>query len=69
MTIIPFDMASDTGYVNSTEKEYAIGIIGITDIPTNTRFREKRNRFLYGKVQKANGIEQQAMIMIVLKIA
>jgi hypothetical protein len=54
MTIIPLDIASVRGYVNSTAKAYDTGMIGTTVIPINARLTENRGTLLEGRVYIPN---------------
>ena len=56
--IIPFEMASGTGNVNSTAKALLTGAAGIPAKPMNAVFTEKSQTFPVGKVKFAAIREQ-----------
>lgn len=68
--IIPLDMASGVGYVNSTAKANAIGVIGIVAKPITATFIPKRIAFPVGseKIDRAVLIIPKRAINIIINL-
>ena len=69
MFIMPFDMASGTGKVNSTAKALLTGAAGIPAKPMNAVFNEKSHTFPVGKVKFAASREQTDSMAVAKRVS
>ncbi len=69
MFIIPFEMASETGNVNSTAKALLTGAAGIPANPMKAVFTEKSHTFPVGNVKFAAIREQTDSIAVANRVS
>lgn len=66
--MIPFDMASLTGWVSSTEKLNATGKIGKVNNPDKDPLMHNKTKFWLGIVYKKREVQTKVPIRIIFRI-